>query len=233
MSSNDPRAGRFLQGPNLWPQNLDSASFRAPIQDYHARMVFLAELVLELLRVALPVSVAENLFDDFKKQPSANLRLLHYPPQISKDERQYGGEWSLCKVVYKGSHLIASTAGAHTDFGAISFNLQQHGTSGLEVWHPSTEEWISVKPERGVFVVNIGDLLQMWTCGYYRSATHRVINTLQGDRYSAPFFYNGNMDSHVEPIRDLAEKSCSIVGGTRVSLSVEDHFRSRLRATHP
>jgi len=89
----DPRAGRFLTGPNQWPQSLAYEDFEMPLQDYRSRMVGLAETVLKILALGLPSHLrSPDVFDEFMIKPSGNLRLLHYPPQKSKDERQLGGE---------------------------------------------------------------------------------------------------------------------------------------------
>lgn len=91
MSAEDPRAGQFLQGPNLWPASLRREDFEVPLQDYRQRMVTLAENVLQILAQGLEVDAHDSLFNDFMDTPSANLRLLHYPPQTTTDELQLGG----------------------------------------------------------------------------------------------------------------------------------------------
>lgn len=108
--------------------------------------------------------------------------------------------------------------GAHTDFGGITFLLQQPGTKGLEVWYPPTESWVPVPVTPNSFVVNIGDLVEKWTGGYYRSAVHRVINLGEQHRYSAPFFLNGNMNMHIEAL-----------DGSGHTFGVREHFMMRLR----
>jgi len=58
-------------------------------------MVKLAEIVLRILALGLPSHQSSpNVFDEFTIKPSGNLRLLHYPPQISTDEKQLGGKIS-------------------------------------------------------------------------------------------------------------------------------------------
>lgn len=82
--------------------------------------------------------------------------------------------------------------------------------------------WIPVPAREDTFVANIGDLLARWTCGYYRSALHRVLNIGTEHRYSAPFFYNGNVDYTFHKLGGDGDK-------TRVT--VRDHILGRLRAS--
>ena len=61
-------------------------------------------------------------------------------------------------------------------------------------------EWLSVPPIAGAYICNIGDLLERWTNGCYRSTLHRVVNTTGQERYSIPFFLEPNFDCVVEPL---------------------------------
>jgi isopenicillin N synthase-like dioxygenase len=123
----------------------------------------------------------DDVFNDFvANDPICNLRLLHYPPHTSKDPRQRG-------------------AGAHTDFGAITLLLQDM-SGGLEVLDYATGQYVPVDPNPDAYVVNIGDMMQMWTKGVYKSTMHRVINKGSGDRYSMPFFFDGNAEVKLNPL---------------------------------
>lgn len=58
--------------------------------EYREKMLDLANLLLEIIARGLPY--AQDIFDDFKIDPVANVRLLHYPPQTIKGENQLGGK---------------------------------------------------------------------------------------------------------------------------------------------
>lgn len=68
-------------------------------------------------------------------------------------------------------------------------------------------------------------MLSMWTKGIYKSAMHRVINKSGGDRYSIPFFFDGNAEVELSPF-DGSEP----VGG-RV-ITVEEHMLERLGTSY-
>ena len=208
IPADDPRVkerNAFLMGPNLWPDSslIPESDFKDPCSEYFATMFTLSLKVMEVIAAGMPYG--PNVFDEFCSNDAvSSIRLLHYPPDKSNDERQLG-------------------AGAHTDFGAITLLLQD-GTGGLQVWDEKGERWVDVTPNRDAYVVNVGDMLQMWTSGRYKSSLHRVLNRSGRDRYSVPFFFDGNVDCVLSPL-DGSERE----GG---SLTVEEHMRERFGSTY-
>ncbi|PSR79072.1 hypothetical protein BD289DRAFT_485745 [Coniella lustricola] len=72
----------------------------------------------------------------------------------------------------------------HTDYGGLTILLQQPGADGFELWHAATQQWIELPAIEDKFVINLGDMVQRWTGGLYKSNLHRVINKNGGERYS-------------------------------------------------
>ncbi|KAH6678479.1 2og-Fe oxygenase family protein [Halenospora varia] len=193
IPASDPRvqASAFLMGPNLWPSPslLPEPLFRQPMEKYYQAMYSLSLTIMDVLAATLPYG--PKVFQEFCSNDAvASIRLLHYPPDTSNDERQLG-------------------AGAHTDFGAITLLLQDE-----------TGDY------KDAYVVNVGDMLEMWTSGRYKSGLHRVVNRGGKDRYSVPFFFDGNVECVLNPL-DGGE----VVGGGR-ALSVEEHMRERFGTTY-
>jgi isopenicillin N synthase-like dioxygenase len=85
----------------------------------------------------------------------------------------------------------------HTDAGAITLLLQD-AQPGLEVFHDGG--WLLVEPRRDALVVNIGDIVQVWSNDRYRAALHRGLVNPEVERYSAPFFFNPAYSAEYAPL---------------------------------
>jgi isopenicillin N synthase-like dioxygenase len=154
----------------------------------------------ELLRVlgclhrltAASLGLPRDFFDPYYS-PSAevSLRLAYYPPVPP--------------------HLQTSSAlryGEHTDYTGFTILHQDEGdvgdvdAGGLQVLLKSGE-WHAVLPRPQAFVVNIGDLYEVWTNGRWRSTVHRVIKPPPGSaaaaapRLSLPFFTGPHNDAMI------------------------------------
>ncbi|KAE8453699.1 hypothetical protein EG329_009210 [Mollisiaceae sp. DMI_Dod_QoI] len=207
IPATDPRVqnNAFLIGPNLWPPSslISEEIFKKPMEEYYSKVFDLALKVLDA--IAAGMQYGPSVFSEFISNDAvASIRLLHYPPDKSNDERQLG-------------------AGAHTDFGAITLLLQDQ-IGGLQVWDYGNKVWKDVKPVKDAYVVNVGDMLQMWTNGIYKSSLHRVLNRSGKDRYSVPFFFDGNVDCVLTPLGGGEE-------GKKYP-TVEEHMRMRFGQTY-
>ncbi len=86
--------------------------------------------------------------------------------------------------------------------------LNQDPIGGLEVC-TRTGEWLAAPFIDDTFVVNIGDLLKMWTNDLYVSTPHRVVNRTGRERYSVPVFFCPNYATVVECIPSCLEPGAS------------------------
>ena len=177
LADDHPYAQKRIRGfgHNQWPASLPG--FREQMLAYQAAMRKLGDGVLAM--IALSLDLPEDHFLQYYDMPNTTLGLLCYRPQPADAKANQLG------------------AGAHTDWGAVTL-LAQDVLGGLEVRNVAGE-WILATPIPGTFVVNLGDLMQRWTNGLYRSNMHRVKNRSPGtDRYSMPFFYGPRPDSWIE-----------------------------------
>ena len=66
-------------------------------------------------------------------------------------------------------------AGAHTDYGSLTILLPQAGPAACRSTRRNGE-WRAVPPVPGAFIINIGDLMALWTNDRWVSTLHRVVN---------------------------------------------------------
>src|SRR5262245_27010480 len=57
-----------------------------------------------------------------------------------------------------------------------------------------------VEPRSGALVLNIGDIVQVWSNDRYRAPLHRVLASRDRHRYSARFFFNPSHDTVYRPL---------------------------------
>jgi isopenicillin N synthase-like dioxygenase len=169
-------AANPLDGPNVWPQ---SEPGLAPAM--RAFMDALATPANALLRgFALALGLAPDFFAPMFSAPQSLLKLNHYPPQPPPERESEIG------VV------------GHSDSGGFTI-LWQDANGGLEV-QSKNGDWVGAPPIPDTFVINLGNVMQIWTNGRFSSTPHRVINRSGNDRYSIPLFVNPNYDVPIAPL---------------------------------
>ena len=183
----DPAAYEFCYQPSLWPQ-IDG--FREIWESYYSEMESLAKRIMVAFAEAL--GLESSYFDSFINNPISALRALHYPETkdiiIDKQQR----------------------AGAHTDYGSLTILLPQTGTTGLQIKKKNT--WIDVPAPQDCFVINIGDLMELWTAGRWVSTLHRVVaKPNQSSRKSLAYFHQPDWEAIIKPIN--ASFSKKVISG--------------------
>lgn len=163
---------------NYWPRDEVLPGFREAMLGYQDGVRKIGSVLMEAFAVGL--GLPSNFFVEKTQRPMATMRLLHYPPQPKQDI----------------STLDKIGCGAHTDYGLCTLLLQDE-VGGLQVRN-SAYEWVNAPPIPGSIVVNIGDMMSMWSNGRYSSTVHRVVNMTGKERYSIPFFLNPDCGTMVE-----------------------------------
>ncbi|CAG8496745.1 13870_t:CDS:2 [Acaulospora colombiana] len=167
--------------------------------------------VLQLFAIALEIPDSEGGKSWFENRhryetPSGDiLRILHYPAmkndEIGKDEIR---------------------AGSHSDYGSLTI-LFQKDVGGLELLSNTTDPplWTPAPIIPNHVLINIGDLLEFWSKGLFKSTIHRVVfrtNETSADetsfnderqkasdldyqdRYSIAYFCHAEDDVKIDPI---------------------------------
>jgi isopenicillin N synthase-like dioxygenase len=184
-----------IYAPNLWPDT--PPDFAPTLRDYYAKACSFA---LDLLRaVAFAIGERGDYFDDKFTRPMALLRGNFYPPRPANAGPQDFG--------------IA----AHTDYGCLTL-LATDGTPGLEV-RKRGGGWLPVSAPVGEFIINFGEMLEMWTARRVVATPHRVVG-MHAERLSIPLFFNPNFDVNVAPI------------GSDTAILAGDHLQKRFSQTY-
>jgi isopenicillin N synthase-like dioxygenase len=172
----DLLSGKPLHGKIPWPSAMPDLKPR--MMAYYDKVNVLGYELLALFELALGLR-KDELKQYFKKDMNS-LRLLHYPPQKPDED---------------GVHLGAR---AHTDTNAFTI-LAQDNNGGLEIRNLDNE-WVAVPPIGGTLVVNVGEVLKVWSDAIFSSTLHRVINRSGRRRYSIPFFMYPSYDALIKPL---------------------------------
>ena len=163
-----------LYGPNRWPDELPE--LRAVIDEYWNACDAVATRMLDAFAEVLPVSTAQ--FAAWHDAPLTNMTLLHYPAQPPARD-------------ITGIH-------PHKDTNVITL-LHPDPVGGLEI-RGRTGDWIDVDGPPDALVVNVGEMLELWSGGRFVATPHRVVNRSGSARYSFPFFVVPNHAVTVEPL---------------------------------
>ncbi len=139
----------------------------------------LAVKLLSWIQDASPSTITQHFSRPLHEMVCQNntlLRIIHYPAL--------------------GDYFIpdAVRAAPHEDINLLTV-LPSGTADGLEVLLPDGTWWpVKLKPHQ--CVINIGDMLQECSQGYYCSTKHRVVNPDEKDvaRYSMPLFLHAKDD---------------------------------------
>jgi isopenicillin N synthase-like dioxygenase len=161
---------------------------KAEIMEYYERANAFAQELLGWVEEYAPKEVQEKfsvaLSEMINNSDKTLLRVLHYPPMTGEEESG------------------AIRAAAHEDINLLTV-LPAANEPGLQVMSKEGD-WLDVPCDFGNLIINIGDMLQEASGGYFPSTTHRVINPTgerqENSRISLPLFL------HPKPETVLSER---------------------------
>ncbi|MCO5603667.1 hypothetical protein L7F22_057818 [Adiantum nelumboides] len=161
---------------NQWPSEA-MPHLRGICEEYMLEAQKLAFTVIKLMwqSLGLPPTQFKEYFVQSKTH---RFRFNHYP---------------ICST----PELVLGV-GAHTDVGALTVLLQDE-VGGLQI-RRKDGEWIDVHPDATSPVINVADVMQVFTNGKYQSVEHRVAVNKNVDRYSFSFSFNVPSWVDVSPI---------------------------------
>ncbi|MED6159701.1 hypothetical protein PIB30_044627 [Stylosanthes scabra] len=178
----DDRIIRWTNKSPTYPHN-----FRGILEEYIEEMEKLAYKLLEL--IAMSLGLEARRFEEFLKDQTSFVRLNHYPP---------------CPYPH-----LALGVGRHKDPGPLTI-LAQDDVGGLEVklkHNTDLEQWVRVEPTPNAYIINVGDIMQVWSNDAYESVEHRVMVNSEKERFSIPYFVFPAHDTEVKPLEELTNEN--------------------------
>ncbi|EGR1585418.1 isopenicillin N synthase family dioxygenase [Vibrio parahaemolyticus] len=168
---------------HVYPWGQIPEPLKAEILEYYERANAFAQKLLGWVEEYAPKDVQEKfsiaLSEMINNSDKTLLRVLHYPPMTGEEEPG------------------AIRAAAHEDINLLTV-LPAANEPGLQVMSKDGE-WIDVPCDFGNLIINIGDMLQEASGGYFPSTTHRVINPTgarqEKSRISLPLFLHPKPDT--------------------------------------
>lgn len=163
---------------HLWPSR--PSTFKNCLESYS----------VEVQRVAgeLLGAMAENLgvrdhSDLTRLAASQSVRMNYYPP---------------CPEAQVDRMLGLSP---HSDAVGLTLLLQVSQVPGLQIRRNGG--WLSVTPLPGALVVNVGDVIEVFTNGKYKSVEHRAVVNTREERMSIATFHNGKFGNMYGPLEEV------------------------------
>jgi isopenicillin N synthase-like dioxygenase len=199
-----PGSVKTLQGRNLWPEL--PPELKDVYLDYIEEVKLVGRALMRAMGAALKLGTPmaegadrstedEDTFVRNTDDPFWVMRMIGYPPLEDPLD-----------INDTAADITQYSCGEHTDYGCVTLLLSDSTPGALQV-QLKDGTWINANPIPGYFVVNIGDMMERWTNGLWKSTKHRVIHRGDKTRISVPFFFEPNFDAVVKPLAKCVEET--------------------------
>ena len=174
------RVNRNLYAPNVWPTT--PVDFREAVLTYFNAVTSVTHRLLEAFAIAL--GLEEGALSTCFLKHLTNISLLHYParPEV---------------IGYPEDNVHP-----HRDTNVITVLLPGE-VGGLQVQTPEGQ-WLDIPHREGRLVVNIGNEMEIWSAGRFKSTMHRIHPPRDKERYSIGYFAVPDYETVIEPLPGLA-----------------------------
>ncbi|XP_027070034.2 probable 2-oxoglutarate-dependent dioxygenase SLC1 [Coffea arabica] len=172
-----------------WPSS--PMDLRGLAVTYAKETKFLYLMILEAILESLGLTTTKNTTADTDDQILSELKdgsqqmFLNFYPPCPEPDLTFGLR-------------------SHSDFGILTLLLQDE-VAGLQIKHQG--RWLAVEPIPGSFVVNVGDQLEIFSNGRYKSVLHRVVVNSSMSRISVASLHSLPSQSAVRPAEKLINQT--------------------------
>ncbi|KEH22931.1 putative codeine 3-O-demethylase [Medicago truncatula] len=171
-----PTRFRKLQ---FWPKT--PHGFKEIVDTYSSEVKRVGDELLSSLSVIM--GLEKHVLAGLHKEVLQGLRVNYYPP-CDTPEQVLG-------------------LSPHSDSSTITLLMQDDDVPGLEIRHKGN--WVPVTPISDALVVNVGDVIEIWSNGRYKSVEHRAMTNKNKRRTSHATFVFPRDDVEVEPFDHMID----------------------------
>lgn len=166
---------------SLWPTQ--PPSFRDILSEYTVRCRKIANLFLQNLAKLLDLH--EDYFVNMFDENAMTYARLNYYPNCPKPDHVFGMK-------------------PHTDASVITVVFIDDNVSGLQLQNDGV--WYNVPIVPNALLVNVGDVMEILSNGFFKSPIHRVVTNAEKERLSLVMFYTMNPEKEIEPLSELVDE---------------------------
>ncbi|KAK1374926.1 S-norcoclaurine synthase 1 [Heracleum sosnowskyi] len=166
----------------IWPKA--PSSFRPTLEEYSAKLHKISINLLKLIAENLKVET-ESLIGKFDPDGTQGVRMNYYPPCVQANK------------------VLGLTP--HSDATGLTLLIQVNDVEGLQI--KKTQKWVPIKPISGAIVVNIGDIMEVFSNGEYSSIEHRAVVNNKKERLSIAAFHSPKTDTYIGPLPELVQEN--------------------------
>jgi isopenicillin N synthase-like dioxygenase len=170
---------------SLWPTQ--PPSFRDVLSEYTVRCRNIANLFLENLAKLL--NLREDYFVDMFDEDSLTYARFNYYPHCPKPDHVLGMK-------------------PHTDASVITIVFIDDNVSGLQLQNNGV--WYDVPIVPNALLVNVGDVMEIMSNGFFKSPVHRVVTNAEKERLSLVMFYTMGPEREIEPLSELVDEKTPV-----------------------
>ncbi|XBH97921.1 hypothetical protein VPH35_127525 [Triticum aestivum] len=165
----------------LWPTQ--PPSFRDILSEYTARCREITNLVLKNLAKLL--SLDKDYFINMLAENTITHARFNYYPHCPNPDQVFGLK-------------------PHSDATVITIVFVDDNISGLQLQKNGV--WYSVPIILNALLVNMGDVMEIMSNGFFKSPVHRVVTNAEKERLSLVMFYAMDPEREIEPVPELVDE---------------------------
>ncbi|XP_047308232.1 protein SRG1-like [Impatiens glandulifera] len=181
-------------------------SFRETVEEYSDELEKLAMKLIKLIGKALNIDEEET--KDMFEGGMQSMRMNYFPPCPNPE--------------------LVDGLSPHSDASGLTILLQVTDIDALQIKNRNDDNsWIPVKALPDAFIVFIGDCLEIFSNGIYKSNLHKASVNSKSERISIATFLHPKVDNVLGPAKSLTRPETEI--GTPPcfrTIGVQDFYKS-------